>query len=904
MFSIILDGKDITNKITNWCYMLEKDTVTVTYKSEKKYTASLSRCQITPIICKKDVVLILDKRTKDEILVENVIEFGNKYVLFTYKNSSKKGCYLIENIELIEGENLKINDTFNYFNKVIQYRVDFPEGKNDQEKEKAKKISEFIQFQMKNITCTKETVLYSYLKKSLVEQEDTKSLIFPFGINPSQLDAVENVFKSQISIIEGPPGTGKTQTILNIIANILLQNKTVAVISNNNSAVTNVYEKMEKVNMDYLIAKLGSKEKVEAFFEKLPAIPKIKSSRSVELEKIQEVLEKLKESLQAKNELATKKTLLSELRIEQEYFIKWMTKYREVFGEHLNEIPNLKINSKKKLNFLSFLKNVEQEKFSFFDRLTLLFKFQMFKTKPIKNNYTREEIITIIQEQYYREEIERVEKEIRYLELQLNRKNYDSLLKELSEDSLIYYQQEIMKIIKTTSDCSEKNYKRKFDEFSQRFPIIGSTAHSIAHAIGGNLVDYLIIDEASQLDVIPGILGLACAKNVVVVGDRKQLPHIPAKTDLEPSEELYDCEKYNLLDSFVQLFKNQVPITLLQEHYRCHPKIIHFCNIQFYDSKLITMTESEDERSLRLITTAKGNHFRDYFNLREIESVIAEGVGNSESIGFIAPYNAQCKEAKKKLPDSCQAATIHSFQGRECDEIIFSTVLDKKARCQSKSHIDFVDDPHLVNVAVSRAKDKFSLVTGQGVFQKNNGSIAALERYIRYYGDERDLVESNVISSFDILYAEYDEILEKRRKKLNKEDSPHMTEQIVASVIEEILAEKGFAQLAVHKQVRLKEVVSPSLDYTKEESDFIQKNSSCDFVFSYKVGKDPIAVIEVDGYAYHSKPEDKVRDQKKNSILEKAGVDLLRLSTIESNEEERIREFLSRYVENGNTKEF
>lgn len=131
-----------------------------------------------------------------------------------------------------------------------------------------------------------------------------------------------------------------------------------------------------------------------------------------------------------------------------------------------------------------------------------------------------------------------------------------------------------------------------------------------------------------------------------------------------------------------------------------------------------------------------------------------------------------------------------------------------------------------------------------------------------------------------------------------------MTERIVASIIEEVLAEKEFAQLAAHKQVRLKEVVSPSLDYTEEESDFIQKNSSCDFVFSYKVGKDPIAVIEVDGYAYHSKPEDKVRDLKKNSILEKAGVDLLRLSTIESNEEERIRKFLSNYVESGNTKEF
>src|SRR3546814_4457245 len=50
-----------------------------------------------------------------------------------------------------------------------------------------------------------------------------KGLIYPFGVNESQLAAVERAFSAQISAIEGPPGTGKTQTILNILANILLR---------------------------------------------------------------------------------------------------------------------------------------------------------------------------------------------------------------------------------------------------------------------------------------------------------------------------------------------------------------------------------------------------------------------------------------------------------------------------------------------------------------------------------------------------------------------------------------------------------------------------------------------------------------------------------------------------------
>lgn len=73
---------------------------------------------------------------------------------------------------------------------------------------------------------------------------DASAPIFPFGCNESQFKAVSNALSNRISVIEGPPGTGKTQTILNIIANLVLQGKTVQVVSNNNSAVENVIEKM------------------------------------------------------------------------------------------------------------------------------------------------------------------------------------------------------------------------------------------------------------------------------------------------------------------------------------------------------------------------------------------------------------------------------------------------------------------------------------------------------------------------------------------------------------------------------------------------------------------------------------------------------------------------------------
>ena len=75
--------------------------------------------------------------------------------------------------------------------------------------------------------------------------------------------------ENQFSVIQGPPGTGKTQTILNIISNILIQGKTVLIVSNNNAATENVYEKLSspKYNLGFIAAILGNFQNKKAFIE-------------------------------------------------------------------------------------------------------------------------------------------------------------------------------------------------------------------------------------------------------------------------------------------------------------------------------------------------------------------------------------------------------------------------------------------------------------------------------------------------------------------------------------------------------------------------------------------------------------------------------------------------------------
>lgn len=57
-------------------------------------------------------------------------------------------------------------------------------------------------------------------------------------------------------MIEGPPGTGKTETILNLIANVIAEGSaTIGVVSFGNSAVDNVREKLENLGFGHVVGR-------------------------------------------------------------------------------------------------------------------------------------------------------------------------------------------------------------------------------------------------------------------------------------------------------------------------------------------------------------------------------------------------------------------------------------------------------------------------------------------------------------------------------------------------------------------------------------------------------------------------------------------------------------------------
>lgn len=92
------------------------------------------------------------------------------------------------------------------------------------------------------------------------DYQELENIVQITSLNQSQRKAVELAFKEPVSIITGPPGTGKSQVVVNILANAVLNNQKVLFASKNNQAVDNVHERLRKeLDSDYFI-RLGNSE--------------------------------------------------------------------------------------------------------------------------------------------------------------------------------------------------------------------------------------------------------------------------------------------------------------------------------------------------------------------------------------------------------------------------------------------------------------------------------------------------------------------------------------------------------------------------------------------------------------------------------------------------------------------
>ena len=79
------------------------------------------------------------------------------------------------------------------------------------------------------------------------------------------------------------------------------------------------------------------------------------------------------------------------------------------------------------------------------------------------------------------------------------------------------------------------------------YPIVASSCYSIGNNLDRDpLLDWVIVDEASQVLLPPGLAALSVARNAVVVGDTKQLSPIFAgwcESECDPPDPRVDAAR-------------------------------------------------------------------------------------------------------------------------------------------------------------------------------------------------------------------------------------------------------------------------------------------------------------------------------------------------------------------------
>jgi len=705
-------------------------------------------------------------------------------------------------------------------------------------------------------------------------------VFYPFGCNGSQKKAVEQALTHQVSIIQGPPGTGKTQTILNIISNLLLAGKTILVVSNNNSAVDNVAEKLsaDNVGLGFIVAKLGNVENRTHFIENQPECPDMSGWQ---LENEAEIKKLVNQELKVACEGFDKQISLARLRAEYSSLITEQ-KHNDL-QENVETTRISWLHAKSSRTLMKRLLRLQKasdagRRLSWLTRLKWCFTWGPKTWGLLKDP----QAIRLLETAYYRSRKAEIESEIAKCEEFLASRNMKSCVDALRRHSLDYLKSKIAVRYegKERVKFRRDTIKWQSEKFLSEYPVVLSTTYSAKSCISKDMVfDYVIMDEASQVDIATGALALSCAENVVIVGDDKQLPNvIDGKTlrVMEDLERAYDIpemcclSKNSFLSSCNQVFKD-APSTLLREHYRCHPKIIEFCNKMFYDGELVTMTKDDGKGDvLQVCLTPIGNHARGHINQREID-VIKEEVmptlNQEKSVGIISPYRDQTFEINKQLNQDI-ASTVHKYQGRECSAIVMSMVDNQPT--------SFSDDANLLNVAISRAKNKLCIVaTGNDL--PSSSILSQLIGYVRYNNFE--VKESKLHSVFDILYGQYtQERLEFERTQTIVSDE--LSENVIFLSLTKAIEQGEFKNIKIISHYPLARLITDKSLLSDEERDFADNPlSHIDFLLFNTITKAPLLCIEVDGWKYHNTEVQRLRDTMKDTILLKYGLPIKRLPT-------------------------
>lgn len=437
---IIVKGEIKTAEIACCSYNSETQKWDVIFNNGRKYSYAYENIVWlkNPTVVDPNVFQVSNKNGHVFHDIEAIYEFafrGDFYWHICFKKEIEKDYHRddlqIGSSCLIEKESANV---FEYIKQIAE----LCDIRNEENGEK------ILPNKFKKISYVGDDVaLAKYLNPSTVHTFNEKENyipIFPFGCNNSQYQAVKKAMENQISVIQGPPGTGKTQTILNIIANIILQGKTVQIVSNNNSATNNVYEKLcsPKYNLGFIAATLGKSENKKSFIqnqnENYPDFLSwtLDGNRDNVKNKILEESEQLKNVFDKQERLASLRQENAQIETEFEYFKQYVEE---------TDVEIQKLNIKKSFGSKQWMElwqecqfiSEEKNKINFWFKIKAFFKYGVTNWKFYNQDISK--IITTFQFMYYDTKKNELLREIQDIENYLDSMN-ENLLDNLCNDSM------------------------------------------------------------------------------------------------------------------------------------------------------------------------------------------------------------------------------------------------------------------------------------------------------------------------------------------------------------------------------------------------------------------------------------------------------------------------------------
>ena len=606
------------------------------------------------------------------------------------------------------------------------------------------------------------------------------TLAAPLPCNQSQEETLEQIRRKSLTVVTGPPGTGKTQLVVNAVTNAWLDSENVLVTSTNNAAVDVAVDRAERDVCKGLLVRTGNREAREQIQDRIFAASaqaeNIRDNQSTMRAKLKQTAKEralLMEKLARLDKLDKELLMYAEEREELDPALK--NAARALWGRE--DSPKLSISSRE----------IERRA----RRLMRAWLFLRFRIRRLSRRVGCSEItplehlVTWARIDQRMTELTSQLKVGRAERIQLEHEVGDptTSMREANQKwantSLNVVRSYAAARIRSGADRlaafgtippNINRYRRAIaNSFSylQGWACTALSAHSNFNLESG-LFDLVIVDEASQCS-LAAVLPLAYrAKRLVLVGDPNQLNPIVSLSDSflqeiakqtgldngELREQGIHHKDGSAYHAFEFASRPEKPI-LINEHFRCHPHIARWFNKTFYRGELTVLTDvSDTDHRDRAIFwyDVEGVPERprtgSWINQAEAEQTVEQLLrmlkAGCKNIGVVAPFVAQAqliaKIALRRLGQdvlddiSFVSGTAHRLQGDEREAIIFSSVLSPG---MSKSGARWIEkERNLLNVAVSRARRSLIVIGHPSIGDLGSPTLYSLRAYLREVVDK------------------------------------------------------------------------------------------------------------------------------------------------------------------------